>query len=224
MAVFAENGTEKLLRLKFQLRPNFGFLKAISYGFGVSEKNPFRSHTTSGQKNLLNCSHTVCPPARPGLSTSPQTRLRASCSSGSRIGGRPSLSRTLPTGRRASASVNLTAYASSTPMQRELPDMMFAKFPDILTPSLSAFGSDLYYKIHATSLTTSACPWPPPPSDADITSGSSQRIRTQPPQLKAPVKTTNTNPDDTTTTASAAVPSTNTCMVFFRVLFSYFFP
>ena len=71
-------------------------------------------------KNLLNCLHTVCPPARPGLSTSPQTRLRASCSSGSRTGGRPSPSRTPPTGRRASASVNPTAYASSTPMQREL--------------------------------------------------------------------------------------------------------
>ena len=35
--------------------------------------------------------------------------------------------------------------------------MMSAKFPDLLTPSspLSAFGSDLFYKIHATSLTMS---------------------------------------------------------------------
>ena len=35
---------------------------------------------------------------------------------------------------------------------RELPDMMSAKFGNILTPSpLSAFGSDLYHKIHTTS-------------------------------------------------------------------------
>ena len=43
---------------------------------------------------------------------------------------------------------------------RELPHVMGAKFLDFLTPSpvLSAFGSDLYYEIHATSLTTSAFP------------------------------------------------------------------
>ena len=34
----------------------------------------------------------------------------------------------------------------------------------ILTPSpLSAFGTDLHYKIHTTSFTMSALPWPPPP-------------------------------------------------------------
>ena len=35
----------------------------------------------------------------------------------------------------------------------------------------SAFGSDLYYRIQVTSLTTSAFPWPPPPSGVDIISG-----------------------------------------------------
>ena len=41
----------------------------------------------------------------------------------------------------------------------EIPDMMSAKISDFLTPSpLSTFGSDLYYEIHATSLTTSAFP------------------------------------------------------------------
>ena len=39
--------------------------------------------------------------------------------------------------------------------------------------ALSAFGSDLYHKIHATSLTTTAFPWPPSPSDTDIISASS---------------------------------------------------
>ena len=40
--------------------------------------------------------------------------------------------------------------------------MIFAKCLDFFTPPpLSAFGSDLYYKIHATYLTTSAFPWPP---------------------------------------------------------------
>ena len=40
---------------------------------------------------------------------------------------------------------------------RELPYMTSAKFSDFLTPSpLSAFGSALRYRIHATSLTTSA--------------------------------------------------------------------
>ena len=43
-------------------------------------------------------------------------------------------------------------------------------FLHFLTPSpLSAFGADLCYKIHATSLVTSAFPWPP--SNADIISG-----------------------------------------------------
>ena len=54
---------------------------------------------------------------------------------------------------------------------RELPDRMIRKmfgFFDPL-PTLSAFGSDLYYKIHATS----AFPLHPPPSNADIISGSS---------------------------------------------------
>ena len=42
---------------------------------------------------------------------------------------------------------------------RELPDIMSAKFSDFFTPSpLSAFEIDLYYNIHATSLTTSAFP------------------------------------------------------------------
>ena len=42
---------------------------------------------------------------------------------------------------------------------RELPDMMSTKFSDFLTPSpLSIFGSDLYCKIHATSLTMLAFP------------------------------------------------------------------
>ena len=40
-----------------------------------------------------------------------------------------------------------------------LPLMMSTKCSDFLTPSpLSAFGSDLNYKIHATSLTMSAFP------------------------------------------------------------------
>ena len=52
---------------------------------------------------------------------------------------------------------------------RELPDMMSAKISDFLTLSpLSTCESDLYYKIHATSLTTSSFPWPPSPSNADI--------------------------------------------------------
>ena len=42
---------------------------------------------------------------------------------------------------------------------RELPDMMSAKIPDFYTPSsLSSLGSDSNYKIHATSLITSAFP------------------------------------------------------------------
>ena len=43
---------------------------------------------------------------------------------------------------------------------RELPNMLSAKFSDFLTPcpSLPAFGSDLLYKIHVTSLTMSAFP------------------------------------------------------------------
>ena len=56
---------------------------------------------------------------------------------------------------------------------RELPDMMSAKFSDYLTP-LFAFGSDLHYKIHATSLTTSTFPGPLSSSNADIISGSSR--------------------------------------------------
>ena len=43
------------------------------------------------------------------------------------------------------------------------------KYSDLLTP-LYEFGSDLYYKIHATFLTTSAFHDPPPPSDANIIS------------------------------------------------------
>ena len=38
------------------------------------------------------------------------------------------------------------------------PDMMSTHFSDFLTPSPSTFGIDLYNKIHATSLTTSAFP------------------------------------------------------------------
>ena len=42
--------------------------------------------------------------------------------------------------------------------------MMSTKYSDFLTPSpLSTFGTDLYYKIHATSLSMSAFQWPPPP-------------------------------------------------------------
>ena len=51
----------------------------------------------------------------------------------------------------------------------ELPDMMSAKIPPC--PHLDLISSDSYYKIHTTSLTTSAFPWPP--TDADIISGSS---------------------------------------------------
>ena len=54
--------------------------------------------------------------------------------------------------------------------------MMSAKLSDFLTPSpLSTFGTDLWFKIHATSLTTSAFPCPPSPSDVDIISGRSHR-------------------------------------------------
>ena len=56
---------------------------------------------------------------------------------------------------------------------RELPLMTSAKYSDFLThPPLSTFGTELKYKIHSTSLTTSAFPWPPTPSNADIISGS----------------------------------------------------
>ena len=52
--------------------------------------------------------------------------------------------------------------------------MMSAKFSDFLTSSpLSAFGSDLYYKIHATSLTLSAFPCFLPLFNVDIISGTS---------------------------------------------------
>ena len=54
---------------------------------------------------------------------------------------------------------------------RELPDIMYAIFWPTLP--LSTFGSDLYYKIHGTTLTTSTFPCPSPP-DADIISGSSR--------------------------------------------------
>ena len=54
---------------------------------------------------------------------------------------------------------SLVGQARGQRLPRELPDMMSTNFLDLLTPSpLSAFGSDLYYKIHATSLTTSASP------------------------------------------------------------------
>ena len=42
-------------------------------------------------------------------------------------------------------------------------NMMSANFSDFLTPPVSAFGSNLYYKIHAISPTTSAFPWPHSP-------------------------------------------------------------
>ena len=43
-------------------------------------------------------------------------------------------------------------------------------------PPLSTFGTDLYYRLHATSLTT--FPWPPSPSsDADIISGNPLNMR-----------------------------------------------
>ena len=57
---------------------------------------------------------------------------------------------------------------------RGLPDMISTIFSDFSTPSpLSALGTDLYYKIHATSLTTSAfsLPLPPHPFDTDIIFG-----------------------------------------------------
>ena len=42
-------------------------------------------------------------------------------------------------------------YSGPRSNLRELPDMVSAKFLDLLTASsLSAFGSDSYYKIHAT--------------------------------------------------------------------------
>ena len=40
--------TKVHLRPKFWLQPNFGFFKAISYGYGLSEKIIFRSHTSYG--------------------------------------------------------------------------------------------------------------------------------------------------------------------------------
>ena len=44
-------------------------------------------------------------------------------------------------------------------------------FFDPLLP-LSAFGTDLSYRIHATSLTATAFPWPPsPPPSADVIYG-----------------------------------------------------
>ena len=56
---------------------------------------------------------------------------------------------------------------------RHLPDMTSAKFSDFfIPPPLSTFETDLQYKIHTTTLTMSAFPRPPPPSNADIISGS----------------------------------------------------
>ena len=55
---------------------------------------------------------------------------------------------------------------------RELSGMMSAKFSDFLPP-LSAFGSDLYYELYATSVTTSTDHYP---SDADIISGCSLMV------------------------------------------------
>ena len=47
--------------------------------------------------------------------------------------------------------------------QREHPYTTSANYLDYLTPSpLVGFGTDIYYKIYATSLALSAFPWPPP--------------------------------------------------------------
>ena len=58
---------------------------------------------------------------------------------------------------------------------KEASDMMSANFSDFLPPPhFSVFGTDLFYEIPATSLTTSAFPWLTPLSDSDIIYGSSQ--------------------------------------------------
>ena len=51
------------------------------------------------------------------------------------------------------------AHVEKVALLRELPDIMSAEFSHFLTPSpFSTFGSDLYYKIQATSLTMSTFP------------------------------------------------------------------
>ena len=59
------------LRPKFRLWPNFGFLKAISYGYGVSEKILFRSHTISKKATSLRI--------RPGFPLTNEWRLCYLC-------------------------------------------------------------------------------------------------------------------------------------------------
>ena len=62
--------------------------------------------------------------------------------------------------------------------------MTSAKFLGFLTPSpLSAFGTDLYYKIYVTSLNTSTFHDLPPPSDVDIISGSPLLLTQTAPKL-----------------------------------------
>ena len=86
--------------------------------------------------------------------------------------------------------------------------MMSAKFSDFLTPTpLYVFGSDLYYKIHATSLTMSVFQDSPPPSDADIISGSSHTGIRRRHNARATVPLRGTQPvtDDITQSGSAAL-------------------
>ena len=66
--------------------------------------------------------------------------------------------------------------------------MTSAEFSDCLTPSpLFAFGTDLLYRIHANSLTTSAS-YDPPSFDADIISEGSQRLSVAKDILKLKLK------------------------------------
>ena len=52
------------------------------------------------------------------------------------------------------------------------PFMTSVKFSDFLTPPpCPRWATGLYYKIHATSLTVSAFPLPPPPLGADVING-----------------------------------------------------
>ena len=77
MAVFAENGS-------FRPKNCYGdsFLKAISYGFGVSEKIPFRSHTKNLRSLISVAVHFICskvrvlaPPGRGGELTQPSLHI-----------------------------------------------------------------------------------------------------------------------------------------------------
>ena len=63
--------------------------------------------------------------------------------------------------------------AKSGQGQRGHPFMTSAQFSDFLTPSppCPRWATGLYYKIHATSLTLSAFPLPPPPLSVDVING-----------------------------------------------------